>query len=374
MKKFITLQILVGLFLSLFLANIAFSQDYQGGAGITNGDKYVPVRVNSGNGFDTGVKGGSALEQLENMTGTKINTSNTNTRTVAPVHVVNTISQAALFQNAMKMQLASGIASAFIGMIFSSNSQSNQQAIEAQRQQAALLAARAEAERRYNDSIAQVKYEKMMQSYKLLNDPNGLKIKTLSTGNIQFKPLDYQSAPMTMDERQMQNLRKKGVSVTWDYNSWAQVPSNSFKMEESNTPEENGPDKYLEAAINKIETFQGGRVAALAGRYMLNIKKETMSYLKDASDAAISGNIARMDEAGNVDLRARISSNALYNSGVQTAKAYVEQGKDFASGAINDAKDDVNFGLMKSGGQDLLARYKIYAPVSDEWKVSLRKY
>jgi len=371
MKKLIKRQIFVGLFLSLFLPDLAFSQDYQGGVGLTTGDPYVPVRVNSGNGFDTGGKGGSALEQLENMTGKKVTTSAPN---AAPANAVRTISSAAAFQNSMRMELASGIASAFIGMLFSSNSQSNQQAIEAQRQQAALLAARAAEEKRLADLREQEKYEKMMKDYKLLNDPNGLKIKTLSTGNIQFKPLDFQSAPLTMEERQIQNLRKKGVSLTWDYNSWAQVPPNSNKIEETISQEANGPDQYLEAAINKIETFQGGRVAALAGRYMLNIKKETMSYLKDASDAAVSGNLAKMDEVGNVDLRAKISSNALYNTGVQTANAYVEQGKDFVSGKINDAKSDANFAVMKSGGLELLKNNNIYSHVSDDWKVGLRKY
>jgi hypothetical protein len=375
MKKFIKLQIFMGLFLSLFIPDIALSQDYQGGAGLTNGDPYVPVRVNSGYGFDTGVKGGSALEQLENMTGTKVNTSSSNTRTVAPVSAPKTISSAAAFQHDMNMMVASSITSAFLNFIFSDNSKSNQQAIEAQRQQAALLAARAAAEKRYNDSIAQAKYEKMMQSYKLLNDPNGLQIKTLSTGNLAFKSLDNLSAPMTMNERLQQNLIKRGINVTWDYNSWAQVPSNTYKMEETQVPQElSGADKYLNDAINKIETFQGGRIAALAGRYMLNIKQETMSYLKDASDAALSGNIARMDEVGNVDLRARISSNALYSTGKQTANAYYEQGKDFVSGAINDAKDEVNFGLMKSGGLELLKNKNIYSRVSDEWKVGLRKY
>jgi len=373
MKKFLKLQILLGLLLNLFIPDIAFSQDYQGGAGLTNGDPYVPVKVNSGIGFDTGVKGGSALEQLENMTGTKVNTSSSNTQTVAPA--VKTISSAAAFQHDMNMMVAASITSAFLNFIFSDNSKSNQQAIEAQRQQAAILAARAAAEKRYNDSIAQVKYEKMMQSYKLLNNPNGLQIKTLSSGNLAFKSLDNNSAPMTMAEKERLNLIKRGINVNWDYNSWAQIPSNTYKMEETPGLQElSGADKYLNDAINKIETFQGGRIAALAGRYMLNIKQETMSYLKDASDAALSGNIARMNEVGNVDLRAKISSNALYKTGKQTANAYYEQGKDYVSGAINDAKDEANFALMKSGGMELLKNKNIYSHVSDEWKVGLKKY
>jgi hypothetical protein len=336
------------------------------------------MRSQAGNGFDYGGKSNSALGQLENIAGQKVSSGNTDHHIVTPAqrttnsNVVNSISQAAMFQNAVKMQLASGLASAFIGMIFSSNQKSPQQ-IEAERRAAALAAARAEAERRYRDSIAQAKYEKMMQSYKLLNDPNGLKLKTLASGGIQFKPLDSTPAPMTREERERQNLIKRGLNVTWDYNSWAQVPSNIYKMEETPVAE-SGPDQYLEQAINKIETFQGGRVAALAGRYMLNIKKETMSYLKDASDAAISGNVATMDEVGNVDLRARISSNALRTTGIQTAKAYAEQGKEFISKKIDDAKDAANPALLEPKAMELLKNNNIYSRVSDDWKVGLRKY
>jgi hypothetical protein len=99
-----------------------------------------------------------------------------------------------------------------------------------------------------------------------------------------------------------------------------------------------------------------------------------MSYLKDASDAAISGNIARMDEVGNVDLRARISSNALYKTGVQTAKAYAEQGKEFISDELNDAKNAANFALMEPKAMEVLKNNNIYSHVSDDWKVGLRKY
>jgi hypothetical protein len=375
MKKHLKLQILMSLFLSLFIPGVTFSQ-----AGLTNSgltQQQEIMRAQAGNGFDTGGKSGSALGQLENMSGGKVSTGTNNHQTVVPantaVEVVKTISTQAMFQNALKMQLASGIASAFIGMLFSNssnNTQANQAALEAQRQQAVLAVQRAEALRRYNDSIAQARYEKMMQSYKLLNDPNGITIKTLSAGNLQFKSLDDLSAPMTMAEKERQNLIKRGISVTWDCNSWAQVPPNSNRIEETPVAPESEPDKYLTSAIDKIETFQGGRIAALAGRYMLNIKKETMSYLKDASDAALSGNIARMDEVGNVDLRAKISSNALYATGVQTASAYVEQGKGFISGELQEA----NFAVMKSGGMELLKNYNIYSHVSDDWKLGLRKY
>lgn len=372
MKKYF--KILFGLFLSLLMPGTAFSQ-----AGLTNSgltQQQEMMRGQAGNGFDTGVKGGSALEQLENMSGTKVSRGNNDHHTVTPAqrptNVTNTVSSAVLFQNAVKMQIASGLASAFIGMIFSST-QKSPQAIEAERQQAALAAARAEALRRYNDSIAQAKYEKMMESYKLLST-NMIKLKTLmDNSNIEFKPLDMKPAPLTREEMEKQNLLRRGLKISWDNNAWAQVPPNSYKMEETPVAE-SGPDQYLDQAINKIETFQGGRVAALAGRYMLNIKKETMSYLKDASDAAVSGNIARMDEAGNVDLRAKISSNALRTTGVQTVKAYAEQGAGYIEDKITGARDDVNFAIMESKGMEVLKNNDIYSRVSDDWKVGLRKY
>jgi len=338
MKKLFNLSILLGLFLILFIPDLAFSQ---GGIGITNGDKYVPVRVNSGYGFDTGVKGGSALEQLENMTNTRISTSRTNTPSVAPVNAVKTISQAALFQNAMKMQLASGIASALIGMIFSDNSKSNEQAAEAKRQEAILLAQRAAEEKRIADLIAQEKFEKMMKDYKLLNDPNGLKIKSLSTGNIQFKPLDYQSAPMTMEERQIQNIRKhlgkdgKPISLTWNFNEWANVSANNNTIEETYTREESEEDKNLNAVISKHESDDGGREAAAVGRFGKHFKNETMSYLNEVTGAIRSGDMARMMEVG-MNNPAKLVSNSIKGAFVETKNAAIAETKGFLTKIVSE--------------------------------------
>jgi hypothetical protein len=270
----------------------------------------------------------------------------------------------------MKMQLASGIASAFFSLIFSDNSQHDQKTVEAQREKAALLAQRAAAEKRYNDSIGQVRYEKMMQSYKLLNDPNSIQFKALSTTSTQFKSLDDPGAPMTMEDKERQNIKKHGINITWDYTSWTGISPNSNRIEETPiTQEEDEADKYLDGAINKIETFEGGRVAALAGRFMVNIKKETMSYLKDASDAAVSGDVTKMEEAGQFDLR-KLTSNAIYKTAKETGNSYVEQGKDF----ISDELKENNFAIMKSGGQAVLQNYNIFGHVSDDWKVPLRSY
>ena len=363
MKKFITLKIFAGLFLSLFLPNIAFSQ---GGIGLTNGDAYVPVRVNSGNGFDTGGKGGSALEQLENMTGTKISTSNTNTRTVAPA-AVKTISSAAAFQHEMNMMVASSVASAFINFIFSDNSKSNQQAAEAQRQQAILLAQRAAEEKRIADLIAQEKYDQMMKSYKLLNDPNGLQIKTLSTGNLQFKSLD-QSTPLTMDERQLQILRKKGISLTWDYNSWANISHNSNMIEETYNQEESGEYKKLDDIIDKHKSEDGGREAEAVGIFMKHRIISTMSYLKDVSDAVGRNDWARLGELGNRD-EAKMLSNDLNASVGEFKDKLIAEGKGKVIGYIEGAKD----AMIKDGVKDMATKY-VPKETLGTWKVINNSY
>lgn len=294
----------------------------------------------------------SAISQLEHITGQKITKYGSGNSNL-------------YFQNAVKMQLVSGIASALLNAVFSDNTKNNQAAI----QQAALLAKQAAAEKHYHDSIAQAKYEKMMKSYKLLDDPNAVHFKTLSATGTQFKSLD-QSAPMTMAEMERQKIIKKGINVTWDYNSWAQIPQSDNQIADiPATPQQDAADQYMGKAIDKIETFQGGKIAALAGRYMMNIKNESMSYLKDATDAVTSGDVYRMQEVGQMDLR-KMSTNALINTGKQTMKALVNQGKGYMTGQIKSA----NFAVMQSGGETLLKNYGVYSHVSDAWKVPLTKY
>jgi len=370
MKKSWNLRFVLGLLLSLFLEVAAFPQ-----VGLTTGDKIqAQQRSDAGNGFDYGNKSGSALQQLENMTGRQISTSNSNGQqnyqSVSSVHKVSAISANAALQNSIKMQLASGIASAFFSLIFSDNSQNDQKTIEAQRENAALLAQRAEAEKHYSDSISQAKYEKMMQSYKLLNDPKGVQFKALSATSTQFKSLDDPGAPLTMEDKERQNIKKHGINITWDYTSWNGIsPGNNSIEEVPLSREDNESDKFLNAAIDKIETFEGGRVAALTGRFMINIKNETMSYLKDASEAATSGNISKMEETGQIDLR-KLTSNAIFKTGQQTVNSYIEQGKDFISGELQEN----NFAAMKSGAQAVLQNFNIFAHVSDDWKVPLKQY
>ncbi len=367
MKKLFKLWIFVGWFLSLFIPNIAFSQAGLTNSGMTQQQETLELqRQQAGNGFDTGTKGGSALQQLENMTGTKINNSSTNTRTVAPV--AKTISSAAVFQHNMNMMVASSVASAFLNFIFSDNSKSNQQAAEAQRQQAILLAQRVAAEKRYNDSIAQAKYDKMMKSYKLLNDPNGLQVKTLSSGDIQFKPLNMQSAPLTMADRERLNLIKRGLSVTWDYSSWANISPASNMIEEYNTQEEESDEyKKLDDIIDKHKSDDGGREAEAVGIFMKHRIISTMSYLKDVSDAVGRNDWARLGDLGNRD-EAKIVSNDLKASIGEFKDKLIAEGKGKVIGYIDGASK----ALIKDGAMNMAEQ--VLPKETGTWKVVTNTY
>lgn len=281
----------------------------------------------------------SAIHQLEVASGQKITQ-------------YGSVNSNLYFQNAIKMELVSGIASALLNSIFNDKTKNNQAAI----QQAKLLAAKAAAEKHYHDSIAQAKYEKMMKSYKLLNDPNAVHFKTLSTSGITFKSLD-QSAPMTMAEMERQKIIKKGISVTWNYNSWAPMQNDNTIADASATPQEDAANQYMGKAIDKIETFQGGKIAALAGRFMMNIESGTFSYLHD-----LNNSLQNFDYSNQPDLP-KLVSNAAYKTVDQTAKAYYDNFK----GKVTDLAKEKNFAWMKSGEKTLLKSSGIYSNGPGNW-------
>ncbi len=304
----------------------------------------------------------SAIGQLESITGQNINRGSTSSN-------YNYNAQ-------MNMMIASTVAQGLLASIFGSNNGGNQIVQEAKTQQATLTTQFAGEQQRVQAALILAKHKKMMELYKFLTDTQNSIYKPIGSTNINFKNIKNVSAPMTQEERERQNLIKKGISITWDQNSWAQINSNNPQLEEPSSYQKTKADNYLDDAINKIETLPGGvgRIPALAGRFMVNIKDETMSYLNDATKAAASGDISRMEETGKVDLGKRIANNALIKTGKQTLNSYVDQGKDAVKGFFDDGMKETNFAIMKSGGQDLLKNYNIYSPVSDEWKVGLKKY
>ena len=81
----------------------------------------------------------------------------------------------------------------------------------------------------------------------------------------------------------------------------------------------------------------------------------SMSYVKDASDAVISGNVARMEEAGNFELK-KLAFNAMRKTGEEMALSYVGSEKD---DFVDDIKDK-NFEIIKGFGVKMLDKYNIY--------------
>lgn len=356
-KKIPIVIILAGVI--LFGCSVAASAQ----AGITSGEAVV-IKYKSSLGFDTGqTSSSSAIKQLEAMTGHSISNPKSTQIATKTVSVAKPVSFST--EQMIGMQLVGGLVSALFSFLLSDNSSNSQ----ADAQKAAWLAQQAAKEKRYNDSVAQVKYVKLMSEYKGMDDEGAVHFKQLSNSNLQIKPLGS-GAPMTQDEIMRKKITGSGSSVTWDYNSWAQVqPEDKTIKEPVYVPEPNGPDEFMDKMIEKVDGFQGGKVAALAGRLMKNIKNETMSYVKDASDAAASGNVAKMEEMGNFELK-KLAFNAMLKTGKEIAGGYIDAFKE----EVPDMAKDVNFGILKDQGIKLLYKYKIYGRVGDAWKVPLRKY
>lgn len=91
--------------------------------------------------------------------------------------------------------------------LLSSNTAANQKAIEAQKQAAALAAQKAAEEKRIQEALAQAKYHKMMESYKLLEGSQSLGFKNLNSTSLEFKTLDGETEKMAANARnQFDNL------------------------------------------------------------------------------------------------------------------------------------------------------------------------
>lgn len=347
--------------LFLVVMAAAFPMSAFAQAGITNGE---PIVVKAATGFDSGTGSStSAIKQLEQMTGKTI------TKTVSAQSFAKNFSvvkpMVMSTQQMVGMQLASGLVSALFSFLLSDNSSNSQ----AEAQKAAWLAEQAAKEKRYNDSVAQVKYVKLMSEYKTMENSGSVYFKQLSSVNLQLKPLSS-GAPLTQDEMLRKKIINSGASVTWDYNSWAQISPEDKKLNEPvYVPDPNGPDEFMDKIIEKVDGFEGGKVAAITGRLIKNIKNETMSYVKDASDAVISGDVARMEESGNFELK-KLAFNAMRKTGKETALAFIGSEKE---GFVDDIKDK-NFEIIQGFGVKMLDKYNIYGRVGDVWKVPLRKY
>ncbi len=102
--------------------------------------------------------------------------------------------------------------------IFSNNTANNQKELDAKQKAAALAAQqaaqKAAEQQRMNEAIAQAEYEKMMKSYKLLEDSRDMNIKTLDNSNMEFKTLDGDAETLSNNSRnQFENTTISPVSA-----------------------------------------------------------------------------------------------------------------------------------------------------------------
>jgi type II secretory pathway pseudopilin PulG len=100
----------------------------------------------------------------------------------------------------IKMQVVGTIFQSLLTSLFSDNTTDKKEALAAQ-QKAAALAAQQAAMDREKAREAEAAYEKMMQSYKQLDDSQGVAFKTLSDSSMDFKTLDSDAETLEANAR-----------------------------------------------------------------------------------------------------------------------------------------------------------------------------
>ena len=80
--------------------------------------------------------------------------------------------------------------------VFADDTANEQEALAAKQKAAAIAAAQAAENKKIQDAAAQAEFDKMMRSYKTLDDSHGVAFKTLANSNLAFKSLD--SDPETL--------------------------------------------------------------------------------------------------------------------------------------------------------------------------------
>jgi hypothetical protein len=201
------------------------------------------------------------------------------------------------------------------------------------------------------------RHDREMKTFKQLDDdPNLVRFNTNSDPGLSLKPLP--SAPMTREERERQNLLKHGASVTWNYDEFSAVSSDSRIPEPVPATSLSEDEKLINDVIGMVES-NGGRLAAITGRYIINVSYGVMSYLDDATYAVTSGNSYLMQEAAEFDVK-KITTNALYKTVSQTAQSYYEN-------AI-DAVKSGSIGIMKNATINKLEESKYFDNLSKAWK------
>jgi hypothetical protein len=239
------------------------------------------------------------------------------------------------------------------------NSPDNTKEAEAEKEAARKAAIEAKAR---EDNLRKVRHEEVMKTFKSLDGPNDVRPAEKPVSDISFKPLPSASAPMTREERERQTLIGNKAKITWNYNEFSNISTDNQIPEAVPQPEPTGNEKLINDMIAKVES-NGGRMAAITGRYILNVKDGVMNYLDDATYAVTSGNSYIMQETGEFDVK-KITVNALYKTANQTAKIYYENARDEVTGGLKDA----GIGVLKNAGINMMQSYKYFDNLSVAWR------
>ena len=152
--------------------------------GITTGEKIEQVRVNA----NMGSNAGSALKQLEEISGGRVNVPRVNHPKIAPSS--SRANSAAANAAALNNMVAGAVMQGLFNSIFSSNPAANQARLQAQQREAEIAAFEAMELNRINAEKAQADYNNMMKSYKHLDDAQDMKSKRLDNSGLGLKTLD----------------------------------------------------------------------------------------------------------------------------------------------------------------------------------------
>jgi hypothetical protein len=233
---------------------------------------------------------------------------------------------------------------------------------EAEAKKAAAVKEANEAKQR-EALLKKERHEREMRTFKPLDDdPGVVRLDNQSQSGMTLKPLPSTNAPMTREERERQNLLKHGAGVTWNYDEFSAVSSDSRIPEPAPAADLTENEKLINDVIGMVES-NGGRLAAITARYMINVKDGVMNYLDDATYAVTTGNSYVMQETGEFDVK-KITTNALYKTASQTARAYYENARD----AVESGLQDASIGIMKNTAINKLEEYKNFDNLSRAWK------
>jgi hypothetical protein len=214
-----------------------------------------------------------------------------------------------------------------------------------------------------DEILKKERHDREMKTFKSLDDDPGIvRFDTKSDPGLSLKPLPSENAPMTMEERERQNLLKHGASVTWNYDEFSAVLPDRKIPEPEPSPELSDDEKLINDGIAMVES-NGGRLAAITGRYIINVKDGVMSYLDDATYAVTSGNSYTMQELAEFDVK-KITTNALFKTASQTAEIYYKNAKESVIGGLKDE----SIGVMNAAAINKLEEYKYFDNLSKAWK------